>query len=106
MLIAGKNHLIPLGNKIEVSYYVDETAETIAVSSYAAVIRETTMQQEPGFYTFSFNPQAVVNSSELLKRISELESKIDNLIAPTPVVKKIKSLTIMRPSQIILILIF
>ncbi|WP_069472401.1 caspase family protein [Candidatus Marithrix sp. Canyon 246] len=29
---AGKNHLIPLGNKIEVSYDVDETAETIAVS--------------------------------------------------------------------------
>jgi formylglycine-generating enzyme required for sulfatase activity len=197
---AGKNHLIPLGNKIEVSYDVDETAETIAVSyvlnemqkagnhmnflvldacrkarkikvsnkpdglkgmkaipeglkvpdlvhgfliAYAAapgkaalsgvgernspyvkhlmkfiqepnlsveamfkkvgaaVIRETTMQQEPGYYTqlydhFSFNPQAVKpkvvdNSSELLKRISELENKIDNLIAPTPVVKKAKS---------------
>ncbi|WP_069472402.1 caspase family protein [Candidatus Marithrix sp. Canyon 246] len=49
----------------------------------AAVVNETNQQQEPGFYTqlydpFSFNPQAVKpkvvdNSSELLKRISELE---------------------------------
>jgi formylglycine-generating enzyme required for sulfatase activity len=204
---AGKNHLIPLGNKIKVSYDVDETAETIAVSyvlnemqkagnhmnflvldacrkarkiklsssgdkgmraipeglkvpdlvhgfliAYAAapgkaalsgvgernspyvkhlmrfiqepnlsveamfkkvgaaVIRETTMQQEPGFYTqlydpFSFNPQAVKpkvvdNSSELLKRISELENKIDNLIVPTPVVKKAKSKVFKDPLKV------
>jgi formylglycine-generating enzyme required for sulfatase activity len=54
---------------------------------------------------FSFNPQAVKpkvvdNSSELLKRISELENKIDNLIAPTPVVKKAKSKVFIDPLKV------